>query len=244
MSFRATRVGPTKRISGEPIMLLERTTRSDRPWRRRVNAAGRGGGMAVTALLTGVVALAGCRSQDPVGVKLTLEESGSGTIAVSALSVPAIAEIAEGESTGVSWQNAARLTLITGTFANLDDVRMEDVEVDAAGFSPTSGTLRIEFPRGPKARWFRVLHVGVDQRGSLERSLTKAVATAELHENVTIAVEVPGARVAGGLVDPVPRISVTSKDGITTMVAPLEVLEEDGPPMVLVVNWERTSPGK
>jgi hypothetical protein len=177
-------------------------------------------------------------------VKLTLEESGSGTIAVSALSVPAIAEIAEGESTGVSWQNAARLTLITGTFANLDDVRMEDVEVDAAGFSPTAGTLRIEFPRGSEARWFRVLHIGADQRGTLERSLNKAVATADLHENVTIAVQVPGARVAGGLVSPVPRISVTSKDDLTTMVAPLEVLEEDGSPMVLVVNWERTSPGK
>ncbi len=225
-------------------MHLERTERLEPAMRRRVDAASRGGLMAMTALLTGVVALAGCRSQDPVGVKLTLEESGSGTIAVSALSVPAIAEIAEGESTGVSWQNAARLTLITGTFANLDDVRMEDVEVDAAGFSPTAGTLRIEFPRGPKARWFRVLHVGADQRGSLERSLTQAVSTAELHENVTISVEVPGARVAGGLVDPVPRISVTSKDGITTMVAPLEVLEEDGPPMALVVNWERTSPGK
>jgi hypothetical protein len=201
-------------------------------------------GVVVTTLLAGAVALAGCRSQDPVGVKLTVEESGSGTISVSALSVPAIAEIAEGESTGVSWQNAARLTLITGTFANLEDVRMEDVEVDAAGFSPTAGTLRIEFPRGSKARWFRALHIGADQRGSLERSLNKAVATAELHENVTIAVHVPGARVAGGLVNPVPRISVTSKDDLTEMVAPLEVLEQDGPPMVLVVNWERTSPGK
>jgi hypothetical protein len=46
------------------------------------------------------------------------------------------------------------------------------------------------------------------------------------------------------LVNPIPRISVTSKDDVATMIAPLEVLEEDGSPMVLVVNWERTSPGR
>ena len=198
---------------------------------------------AAMALLAGAVALGGCRSQDPVGVKLTLEESGSGTIAVSALSVPAVAGILESDSAGVSWQNAARLTLVTGTFANLGEVRMDDLVVESAGFSPTSGTLRIEFPRGDEARWFRTLHVGAPQRASLERSLEQAVATAELHENVTIAVKVSGARVAGGLVDPVPRISVTSKDDLTTLIAPLEVLEQDGPPMVLVVNWERTAPG-
>jgi len=198
---------------------------------------------AAMLLLGGLAILGGCRSQDPVGVKFTLEESGSGTIGVSALSVPEIASLVEAQSRGVSWQNAARLTLVTGTFADLGDVELEDVEVDAAGFSPTAGTLRIEFPRGPEARWFRSLHVGGAERASLERSLNEAVATAELHANVTIAVQVPGARVAGGMVNPVPRISVTSKDDLATMVAPLEVLEEDGPPMVLVVNWERTSPG-
>ncbi len=200
--------------------------------------------VAMLAVLAGLATLSGCRSQDPVGIKLTLEESGSGTIAVSALSVPVVSESLAGESTGVSWQNAARLTLVTGTFADLDDVQVEDVEIHAAGFSSTAGTLRIEFPRGSQARWFRVLHAGADERASLERSLDKAVATAELHENVTIVVQVPGARVAGGLVNPIPRISVTSKDDVATMIAPLEVLEEDGSPMVLVVNWERTSPGR
>lgn len=190
-----------------------------------------------------MLALAGCSSQDPVGLRIVLEESGSGTVAVSALSLPQIAEVEARDSDGVSWQNAARLTLTHGTFANLDDVRFFDVVVDAATFSPGAGTLRIQFPRGGSAEWFRTLHVGADQRQPLQKSLSKAVAEVDLHENVTISIQVPGARVAAGLVSPVPRVSVTAKNDLATMVAPLEVLEEDAPAMVLVVNWERTSPG-
>lgn len=196
------------------------------------------------ALVAGVVlATVGCSTQDPVGIRVTLEESGSGTVAVSALTLPEIAVIEARDSAGIAWQEAARLTLTSGTFANLDDVRIGDVVVDAATFSPGAGTLRIRFPRGDAASWFRMLHVGAVKRAPLRKTLSNAVSEIDLHENITISVRVPGARVAAGLVSPVPRISVSAKNDLATMVAPLDVLEEDAPALVLVVNWERTSPG-
>ena len=125
-----------------------------RSYRRPIHRIG------LAALATALVAATGCSSQDPVGLRVTLEESGSGTLAVSALTLPEITAIETQETEGVSWQNAARLMLTTGTFSDLDGIRFVDAEVDAAEFPSGAGTLRIEFPCGKDARWFRALHVG------------------------------------------------------------------------------------
>lgn len=198
--------------------------------------------IALAALATALVAVTGCSSQDPVGLRMTLEESGSGTLAVSALTVPEIASIEAHETEGVAWQEAARLMLTTGTFSDLDQVRFVDAEVDAAEFASGAGTLRIEFPCGDDARWFRALHVGASNRAPLRKALDNAISEVDLHENVTISIKVTNARVAAGLVQPIPRVSVTSKNDVATMVVPLEILESREGSMVLVVNWERTRP--
>ena len=170
-----------------------------------------------------------------------LEESGSGTLAVSALGLPEIAELEARDTEGVSWQNAARLVLTNGTFSDLDKVRFVDAEVDAAEFASGGGTLRIEFPCGADARWFRALHVGATDRASLKGMLDNAISEVDLHENITISIRIAGARVAAGLVQPIPRVSVTAKNDLATMIVPLEVLESREGSMVLVVNWERSS---
>ena len=198
--------------------------------------------IALAALATVLAAAGGCSSQDPVGLRVTLEESGSGTLAVSALTLPEIAVIETHETAGISWQNAARLMLTTGTFSDLDEVRFVDAEVEAAEFSSGAGTLRIEFPCGKDARWFRALHVGAADRGPLRKTLDNAISEVDLHENVTISIRVVGARVAAGLVQPIPRVSVTAKNDLATMIVPLEVLESKQGSMVLVVTWERTAP--
>ena len=207
-----------------------------RSYRRPIHRIG------LAALATALVAATGCSSQDPVGLRVTLEESGSGTLAVSALTLPEITAIETQETEGVSWQNAARLMLTTGTFSDLDGIRFVDAEVDAAEFPSGAGTLRIEFPCGKDARWFRALHVGAAARAPLQKTLDNAISEVDLHENITISIRIAGARVAAGLVQPIPRVSVTAKNDLATMIVPLEVLESKQGSMVLVVNWERTAP--
>ncbi|MBQ71405.1 MAG: hypothetical protein CMJ67_00710 [Planctomycetaceae bacterium] len=185
-------------------------------------------------------AVAGCSSQDPVGVRVNLAQAGSGTIAIAALSLPEISKEVANQSKGIDWSMDARLNVTTGTFASLDGVTIEDLRIRSKDFGEDgSGTIRISMPCGEKAKWFRSLHASPSDRGVLRKTLEQSINEIELHENVTIAVEVEGARVAGSLVQPIPRVSVGSKDDTCTLVVPLEILESRKEPLVLVLNWER-----
>ncbi len=197
-------------------------------------------------MMISVVALAaisGCASQDPVGIRIDMQKSGSGTIAVASLSLPEITREMAARSDGVAWNMDARLTVSTGAFETLDGIRVEDLQVQAREFGDDgSGALRIRIPCGADASWFRSLHVSPADRGALRKALEQSINEIELHENVTIAVEIEEARVAGSLVNPIPRVTVSSKEGTCTLVVPLEILESRSDPMVLVLNWERPTP--
>ena len=185
-----------------------------------------------------VLAAAGCSSQDPVGLRVNLEQSGSGTIAVAALSLPEISREVAGGSKGVDWSMDARLNVTTGSFKVLDGIAIEDLRIRSSEFEGDgSGTIRISMPCGTDAKWFRSLHVSPSDRGMLRKALDQSINEIELHENVTIVVAVDGARVAGSLVQPVPRVTVGSKADTCTVVMPLEILESRADPLVLVLNW-------
>lgn len=187
-------------------------------------------------------ALAGCSSQDPVGVRLTLDDSGAGTVAIAALSLPdATMKIVDG-SEKVNWDLHARLDVVTGKFTSADGLMIEDFRVNTAKFGKDGGTMRLLLPCGDDARWFHSLHVASDERARLQKAMGQAIQEVDLHENITITVEIKGARVAGSLVNPVPRVSVTSKKSVCTMVVPIEILESRREPMSFVVNWEWPRP--
>ena len=190
-----------------------------------------------------LVATSGCSSQDPVGIRINLTKTGSGTIAVAALSLPKVSkEIAE-DSSGVDWTMNARLAVTSGDFKKLDGVAIEDLKILANDFGADGGgTIRIKIPCGPKASWFRSLHVSSADRSLLQTALKQSITEIDLHENVTISVTVVDARVAGALVEPIPRVNIGSKEGTCTLVVPLEILESRTDPMVLVLNWERPGP--
>lgn len=184
----------------------------------------------------------GCSTQDPVGLRIRVDESGGGTIAIASLSLPEIASDVVEQSSKVEWNLRARLDVTSGSFKNADGVTVEDLTLDAATLGADAGSLRLVLPCGDEAEWFRSLHVGSREREDLEKALGHAIAEMELHENVTISVSVDGARVAGSLVNPIPRVTVGSKDDSCTLVVPLDILETRREPMVLVVNWERPKP--
>lgn len=190
-----------------------------------------------------LVVTSGCSSQDPVGIRINLSKGGSGTIAVAALSLPEISkEIAE-DSGGVDWTMNARLAVTSGDFKELDGVSIEDLKIRAKDFGADGGgTIRIRIPCGSKASWFRSLHVSTADRSLLQTALRQSITEIDLHENVTISVTVADARVAGALVDPIPRVTIGSKQGTCTLVVPIEILESRTDPMVLVLNWERSGP--
>ena len=197
--------------------------------------------IAISMMIVGVFALCGpgCSSQDPVGVRITVDERGSGKLAVAAMTVPKSDIFEPGASEGIVWDDAVKLQVSTGDFESLSSVRIHDLEVDSVNLDSETGSIRLRIPRGTRAVWFRHLHVPKSARSMLRESLQESVQELDLHENVTLIVEILGARVAGSLLQPVPRVSVSAKRDTVTMVAPLEVLEENADDLVLVINWER-----
>ena len=147
-----------------------------------------------------------------------------------------------GDSSKVEWDLRARLDVTSGKFQSADGVTVEDLELNAATLGADGGSLRLVLPCGDDARWFRSLHVDSKEREKLEQALGHAISEMELHENVTVSVTIDDARVAGSLVNPIPRVTVSSKDDTCTLVVPLEILEARRNAMVLVVNWERPKP--
>ena len=186
--------------------------------------------------------LGGCATQDPVGVHIRVDEDGAGTIAIASLSLPDVTSDVVGDSAQVDWELRARLDVTSGKFERADGVAVEDLQVNAAALGVDGGSLRLALPCGEEARWFRSLHVDPQEREKLERVLGHAISEVELHENVTVSVTIEGARVAGSLLDPIPRVTVGSKHDTCTLVVPLNILEERRNAMVLVVNWERSKP--
>ncbi len=200
--------------------------------------------LAISMVFVGLIVLCGpgCSSQDPVGVRITVDEGGSGKIAVAAMTIPKSEIFDSGASEGIVWDDAVKLQVSAGEFDRLSSVRIHDLEVDSVNLDSATGSIRIKIPRGTRAVWFRHLHVPKSDRSMLRESLQESVQELDLHENVTLIVEILDARVAGSLLQPVPRVSVTAKRDTVTMVAPLEVLEEDADDLVLVINWERPNP--
>jgi hypothetical protein len=198
--------------------------------------------LARLGLILGLMVSAGCSSQDPAGLRLTLREDGKGSIAVAALSLPDVASTEQRDTTGVEWDLAAKLTITTGVFESLDAVSFEDLEIDSVKFTDPGGTIRISIPRGPEAKWYKAIHASTKERGRLQKALDGAIDQIDLHENVTIAVEVQKARITASLVQTVPLVTVSAKRGVVSVVIPLEVLEAPGTPMILVINWEAITP--
>lgn len=181
----------------------------------------------------------GCASQDPVGIRFKVGDGGKGTVSVAAMTVPKSDIFTKDASKGVVWDRAVKLQVSTGDFTDLSSVRVHDLTVDSVNMDAAAGSIRIRIPRGTNSVWFRHLHVAKSARASLRESLQESMQELDLHENVTIIVEIEGARVAGSLLQPVPRVTVSAKRDAVTMVVPLSVLEENKDDLTLVINWER-----
>ncbi len=208
--------------------------------RRNTSFTRLGSRLAPFVVLAGMVLSGGCASQDPVGIRIAVDSGGKGTMTVAALTSPAIASLRPKTSEGVDWAEGVRLTITAGDFDSIDDVSYDDLTVDAADFAGDGGTVRIVMPRGADARWFRSLHIDAASRSATQQAMERAIQKIELHENLTIAVEITGALVSANLVQTVPGVTVTTKRSVATIVIPMGVLENPGSAMVLAINWERS----
>lgn len=179
----------------------------------------------------------GCANQDPVGIRFRLSESSSlsGDFAMASLSVPEISVQEEEMAKGVDWNITAKLTVTSGSFKDINDVKFADLTLECHRFDSGNGSCQITLPRGKDATWFRLLQVGPEKRGQIGNAMDSAI---QLHHTVTLVFEVSDARTSIALNEAVPKVSTQSKKGMSLAIIPLEVLEAEGPPIVLQMHWE------
>ena len=196
---------------------------------------------ALFALALVLVALgSGCSNQDPVGIRFRLmgSEGLKGDLAIASLSIPEVAEKEAENVKGVDWNLTAKLTVTSGQFVDLNTVEFFDIKVEASRFQGGNGSCRIELPRGKDATWFRAMQVDPSNREKLSAAIDSGVAELKLHHNIIVAFEIDGGRSSMTLGARVPQVSTSSKKGLSFATVPLTVLESEGDPIVLQVNWE------
>ena len=201
--------------------------------------------LIVLGLTLALVALAtGCANQDPVGLRIRLlgDTGLEGDLTVASLSVPEIAEQEAAMVKGVDWNITAKLTVTSGTFKDLNAVEFFDMKIEGNRFSSGNGSCRIELPRGKSATWFRMMQVEPSKRAKLASAMDSAVTEVNLHHNLIVAFEINGGRTSIALGERVPKVSTSSKKGLSLATIPLDVLEAEGAPIVLQVQWELPKP--
>ena len=201
--------------------------------------------LIVLGLTLALVALTtGCANQDPVGIRIRLlgDTGLEGDLTVASLSVPEIAEQEAAMVKGVDWNITAKLTVTSGTFKDLNTIEFFDMKIEGNRFSSGNGSCRIELSRGKSATWFRMMQVEPSKRAKLASALDSAVTEVNLHHNLIVAFEMNGGRTSIALSERVPKVSTSSKKGLSLATIPLDVLEAEGAPIVLQVQWELSKP--
>ena len=88
------------------------------------------------------------------------------------------------------------------------------------------------------------MQVEPHKRTKLASALDSSVTEVKLHNNLIVAFEINGGRTSISLSERVPKVSTSSKKGLSLATIPLDVLEAEGAPIVLQVQWEIPKPKK
>jgi hypothetical protein len=107
------------------------------------------------------VVLAACSDAEPIGIHLKLAADGTGVVTCRSLQLVTAAGPIEADSQGVTWTERAQLFASRGTVADVQALRLNDVQVAR----PSASSLRLTFPRGPQARWHALLAPAAEGRG-------------------------------------------------------------------------------
>ena len=98
--------------------------------------------------------LAACQDSDAAALRIRLATDGSGEVNASAISLPEDPAPVESASSGIEWQDRARVLYCAGRFTDISKLTIEDLRFSASRTSEGLSVLRVTLPRGAGARWY------------------------------------------------------------------------------------------
>lgn len=192
----------------------------------------------IAPILACAAALAGCSASDATSVRVSLLEDLSGTILTSQLGVaPEPDTPAASGVEGVLWRSQGRITLRSGRFDRVTDVRLADIAFTSASTEGIKG-VTVRIPRGPGALWpawisadparIDQARAALDPDNQAEKLGKVAMLTITAPATVTSSVAGP-ARARG--------LSASRDDKTATLEIPIEWAQREGEAIVWQVTW-------
>ncbi|MFT4511730.1 MAG: hypothetical protein ACI91B_000411 [Planctomycetota bacterium] len=187
-----------------------------------------------------LTSLCACSGGELVGVHLTLDADGSGTMTTRALMPIAKATDAENRAKGVNWTIRAGLVSSQGTFSEVGTVTLGDGEVT---FSPQLDGdrpgLRVNIQRGPGAKWIETLVPDQKTRKEMAKAYDPSGRTKEIADVLRFEVVAPGNVITSGVL-PTGRGVQADRDGLkATLLLPARTALEAGDAFVWDISWLR-----
>ncbi|HLU38374.1 MAG TPA: hypothetical protein VK081_03255 [Planctomycetota bacterium] len=180
-----------------------------------------------------LLALVGCSDAEPIGIHVKVAADGTAVVTCRSLHLSSDAGPMEAGSRGIEWQERAVLFASRGRVADLNELRLLDVEVRRTG--PTS--LRLSFPRGPDVKWHAALAPSAEGRSAAAAALDPSQPSTSVGDTIRIEVETDSEVTAAGHA-PIARMVKSEKDGTRALLwIPVATARESGEPIVFDVVW-------
>lgn len=139
------------------------------------------------------VLLFGCDGTDAVSLRIRLEADLSGEITASMLTMPEEPNELEQASAGIEWQDRARLVFSAGRFADINALRLGDMEVAGEIAADGISHVRVRLPRGAGTRWYKLFTTDdVARRERMAKAFDPEGGVARVGSTIKLVIEAPG----------------------------------------------------
>lgn len=195
--------------------------------------------------------VAGCGEEDATSLRITLNADQSGEVLASAIALPETPGPIEAASSGADWNARAAVHVARGKFASIDALKVADLGFEvidapskgsAGSASSAQRLLVVTLPRGPEARWLRLLTIPQgDVRQRATAALDPAAKTRASRYGTVAKIEItlPGAVISNGFQGKVRGATSAADDRVATLMVPVEAAFETGEPIRWHLTWSK-----
>lgn len=177
-----------------------------------------------------------CSDADVIAVRLDVHTDLSGTIVASSLRMPEAPNAAEESFRGVQWSDRAVLACQRGKFSDLRMLMLEDLRFRVS-LGEEMPRLRVVLPRGPDARWYKVLAPTRDQRRRVAETFDPNNALRDPAGAIKIEIKLPGQVIASGVAPRGRGVAADQAKNTATLIVPVDAALAEGEPLLWDVSW-------
>lgn len=187
-------------------------------------------------LLAGLfaVVLIACDGSDAVSLRIRLDADLSGDISASMLTMPEEPNALEEASAGVEWVDRAQLMFSAGEFADVNALRLGDMEISGEIADDGISHVRVRLPRGEGTRWYKLFTPeDLERRERMAKALELEGSASRVGSTIKIVIVAPGPVTSTGVRSTARGLRSEYDKDQASLLVPLDaVVDGEG-----VIDW-------